>query len=116
MQFKGYRYVYGGASPSGFDCSGMIYYIYKQFGYNVGRTCTAQYYNGYPHISRANLRPGDIVLFERTYTDTCPATHSGIYIGNGQFIHAANTRLGVIVTSIDSDYYASRFLCGVRIG
>lgn len=116
MQFKGYRYVYGGASPSGFDCSGMVYYIYRQFGYSVGRTSTDQLRNGYPHISRGNLKPGDIVLFERTYTSSRPATHSGIYIGNGQFIHAANSRLGVIVTSLDNDYYASRFLCGVRIG
>lgn len=116
MQFKGYRYVYGGNSPSGFDCSGLVYYVYKQLGYNVGRTSTAQYQNGYPHVSRGNLQPGDIVLFERTYTASCPATHSGIYIGNGQFIHAANSRLGVIVTSIDTDYYRSRFLCGVRIG
>ena len=116
MQFKGYRYVYGGASPSGFDCSGMVYYIYRQFGYNVGRTSTDQLRNGYPHVSRSNLKPGDIVVFERTYTANCRATHSGIYIGNGQFIHAANSRLGVIVTSIDNDYYASRFLCGVRIG
>ncbi len=115
-QFKGYRYVYGGASPSGFDCSGMVYYIYRQFGYNVGRTSTDQLRNGYSHVSRSNLKPGDIVLFERTYTSSRPATHSGIYIGNGQFIHAANSRLGVIVTSIDNDYYASRFLCGVRIG
>ena len=116
MQFKGYRYVYGGASPSGFDCSGMVYYIYRQFGYSVGRTSTDQLRNGYTHVSRSNLKPGDIVLFERTYTSSRPATHSGIYIGNGQFIHAANSRLGVIVTSIDNEYYASRFLCGVRIG
>ena len=117
QKFKGYRYVYGGAAPStGFDCSGMVYYIYKQFGYNVGRTSTAQYTNGYPHVSRANLKPGDIVLFERTYTASCPATHSGIYLGDGYFIHAANSRLGVIVTKLDTDYYTSRFLCGVRIG
>ena len=116
MQFKGYRYVYGGASPSGFDCSGMVYYIYRQFGYSVGRTSTDQLRNGYPHVSRSNLKPGDIVLFERTYTSSRPATHSGIYIGNGQFIHAANSRLGVIVSSFDNDYYSSRFLCGVRIG
>ncbi len=116
MQFKGYRYVYGGSSPStGFDCSGMVYYIYKQFGYNVGRICTAQLSAG-KQVSRANLRPGDIVVFERTYTSSSRATHSGIYIGNGQFIHAANTRLGVIVTSIDNEYYASRLICGVHVG
>ena len=117
MQFKGYRYVYGGAAPStGFDCSGMVYYIYKQFGYNVGRTCTDQYNNSYPNVTRSNLQVGDIVLFERTYTTSSRCTHSGIYIGNGQFIHAANSRSGVVVTSLDSEYYSSRFVCGVHIG
>lgn len=117
LQFEGYSYVYGGASPStGFDCSGMVYYIYKQFGYNVGRTSTCQYENGYPHVSRSNLQPGDIIIFTRTYTADFPATHSGIYIGNGQFIHAANSRSGVVITSLDNDYYASRFLCGIHIG
>ncbi|MBR4194285.1 MAG: C40 family peptidase [Oscillospiraceae bacterium] len=115
LQFKGYRYVYGGATPSGFDCSGMVYYIYKQFGYNVGRICTAQLSAG-KHVTRGNLMPGDIVVFERTYTTSSRATHSGIYIGNGQFIHAANTKLGVIVSSIDNEYYASRLICGVRVG
>ena len=117
MQFKGYRYKWGGTSPStGFDCSGMVYYIYKQFGYNVGRTCTNQYQNGYPHVSRGNLQVGDIVLFERTYTTSGPVTHAGIYIGNNQFIHAANSGTGVVVTSLDSDYYSSRFVCGIHIG
>ena len=90
--------------------------MYKHFGYSVGRTCDAQYYNGYPHVSRSNLKPGDIVLFERTYTCNSPATHAGIYIGNGQFVHAANSRLGVTIGDIDTSYYSSRFLCGVRIG
>ena len=117
MQFEGYRYVYGGASPStGFDCSGMVYYIYNQFGYNVGRTSTCQYENGYSHVSRSELQPGDIIIFTRTYTADFPATHSAIYIGNGQFIHAANSRSGVVVTSFENDFYASRFLCGIHIG
>ncbi len=117
MQFKGYRYVYGGAAPStGFDCSGLVYYVYKQLGYNVGRTSTDQYYNSYSNVSRGSLQVGDIVLFERTYTSNSRCTHSGIYIGNGQFIHAANSRSGVIVTSLDSEYYSSRFVCGVHIG
>ncbi len=115
MQFQGYSYVYGGSSPSGFDCSGMVYYIYKQFGRNVGRTCTAQLSAG-TQVSRGNLMPGDIVIFERTYTTSSRATHSGIYIGNGQFIHAANSRVGVVITSIDTEYYSSRFICGVRVG
>ncbi|MBO4418573.1 MAG: SH3 domain-containing protein [Oscillospiraceae bacterium] len=117
MQFKGYKYVYGGATPSdGFDCSGMVYYIYKQFGYNVGRTCTNQYNSGYSRVTRGNLKVGDIVLFERTYTTNSYCTHSGIYIGNGQFIHAANSHSGVVVTSLDNEYYSSRFVCGVHVG
>ena len=116
MKYKGYSYVYGGASPSsGFDCSGLVYYVYKQLGHNVGRTCPDQLYAG-TQVSRGNLKPGDIVVFERTYTANCRATHSGIYIGNGQFIHAANSRYGVTITSLDTDYYASRFICGVRVG
>ena len=60
--------------------------------------------------------PGDVVLFERTYSSSARATHSGIYIGNGQFIHAANSRKGVIITSLSDSYYASRFICGRRYG
>ena len=116
MKFQGYSYVYGGSSPStGFDCSGFVYYVFKQLGYNVGRTCTAQLNNGCPHITRGNLKPGDIVLFERTYSTNSLATHSGIYIGDGKFIHAGNSSTGVIITSLDTEYYSSRFLCGVRI-
>ena len=115
-QYLGYRYVYGGSSPStGFDCSGLVYYVAKQCGYSIGRTCTAQLSAG-TQISRANLQPGDIVIFERTYTTSSRATHAGIYIGNGQFIHAANSRSGVVISSLDTDYYSSRLICGVRIG
>ena len=116
MQYQGYRYVYGGASPStGFDCSGFTYYVYKQFGIDIGRTATAQLYTG-TRVDRANLRPGDVVLFERTYSTSSPASHAGIYIGNGQFIHAANSRNGVKVSSLSEDFYSSRFLCGRRYG
>ena len=67
-------------------------------------------------MSRSELQPGDIIIFTRTYTADYVATHSAIYIGNGKFIHAANSRSGVVVTSFDNDFYASRFLCGIRIG
>ena len=76
--------------------------MYKQYGYNVGRTCPDQLYAG-TQVSRSNLRVGDIVVFERTYSCNARATHSGIYIGNGNFIHAANSRSGVTVTSLDND-------------
>ena len=91
MQYLGYRYTYGGAAPStGFDCSGLTSYVAKQFGYSIGRTANQQLSAG-TYVSRSNLQPGDIVLFERTYVSSERATHAGIYIGNGQFIHAANT-------------------------
>ena len=116
QKYKGYSYCYGGASPSsGFDCSGLVYYVYKQYGYNVGRTCPDQLYAG-TQVSRSNLQVGDIVVFERTYSCNARATHSGIYIGSGNFIHAANSRSGVTVTSLDNDYYSSRFICGVHVG
>ena len=116
QKYLGYRYVYGGAAPStGFDCSGLTSYVAKQFGFSIGRTANAQLSAG-TYVSRADLKPGDIVLFERTYTSSERATHAGIYIGNGKFIHAANTRKGVIISSLDETYYSTRFICGRRLG
>ena len=116
LRFLGYSYVYGGASPStGFDCSGLTSYVAKQFGYSIGRTANDQLSAG-TYVSRSDLRPGDIVLFERTYSSSEKATHAGIYIGDGKFVHAANSRSGVVVTSLSSDYYSSRFICGRRLG
>ena len=116
QMYLGYPYVYGGDSPSeGFDCSGFTMYIYKQFGYSIGRTSQQQLGTG-SYVAYADLQPGDVVLFERTYASSDWATHSGIYIGNGQFIHAANSRKGVVITSLSSSYYASRFICGRRYG
>ena len=113
LQFLGCSYVYGGNGPKAFDCSGFTRYIMKQFGYTIGRTCSAQYYNG-SYVSRNNLLPGDIVLFERTYASS-GLTHAGLYIGNDQFIHAANSRTGVIISSLLENYYSSRFVCGRRV-
>lgn len=113
LQFLGCSYVYGGNGPKAFDCSGFTRYIMKHFGYTIGRTCSAQYYNG-SYVSRNNLLPGDIVLFERTYASS-GLTHAGLYIGNDQFIHAANSRTGVIISSLLENYYSSRFVCGRRV-
>ena len=116
MQYLGYPYTYGGASPAtGFDCSGFVSYIYSQYGYSIGRTSQQQLSNG-SYVAYADLQPGDIVLFERTYASSEWATHSGIYIGSGQFIHAANSGKGVVINNLSDSYYASRFICGRRIG
>lgn len=114
QKYVGYPYVWGGTSPSGFDCSGFVQYIYKLYGYSINRTCPAQLSNGYS-VSKANLQPGDIVFFSNTYTSDASVTHVGIYIGGGKFVHAANSRYGVIVSDLSESYYASRYAGARRI-
>ena len=109
-QFVGYPYVYGGSSPSGFDCSGFMQYIFAQFGYTINRTATAQLNDG-AWVSYDDMHPGDIVYFG--YGSA--ASHVGMYIGNGQFVHAQNSATGVVISSLSETYYASRYLCAHRI-
>ena len=109
-QFVGYPYVYGGSSPSGFDCSGFMQYVFAQFGYTINRTATAQLNDGVS-VSYDEMQPGDIVYFG--YGST--ATHVGMYIGDGQFVHAQNSATGVVISSLSESYYASRYLCAHRI-
>ena len=104
LQFVGYNYVWGGASPeTGFDCSGLVYYVYKQFGYTLNRVAADQALNGV-HVDPANLQPGDVLCF---YSSGDYIGHTGIYIGNNLFVHAANSRSGVVVTEL-SGYYSGR--------
>jgi len=100
--FKGSRYVYGGASPSGFDCSGLVTYVYKQFGISVTRNASGQYRDNGVHIEKSNLYPGDLVFFSRNGNSV---THVGIYIGNNKFVHASGSRVGVIISDLGSAYY-----------
>ena len=114
LQFKGYRYVHGGSSPStGFDCSGFTSYVYKQFGYSINRTCSGQLDNGTP-VSMSELQPGDIVIFKKGNSSS-RATHVGLYIGNNQFIHASTPTKGVIISKMSDSYYTSGFVGGRRI-
>ena len=114
LTFVGYPYVYGGSSPSGFDCSGFTQYVYKQFGYGLNRTASAQLQNGTP-VSMSELQPGDLVLFKRSGTGSSAASHVGIYIGNGQFVHASTSKVGVIVSDLSSVYYTTGFVGGRRL-
>ena len=115
LQFEGYRYVYGGASPStGFDCSGLMYYVYGQFGYSIQRGAGSQYNYSGVHISKSELQPGDLIFF----AGNGPAngvTHVGMYIGDGKFIHASTSRTGVIISDLNSTYYTSVYYAAKRI-
>lgn len=113
-KYIGYPYVWGGTSPSGFDCSGFTTYVYKQFGYSLNRTANAQMSNG-TAVSRTNLMPGDLVMFGNTYSSSSAVTHVGIYIGNDQFIHAANSSTGVVISNLSQSYYNSRYVGARRI-
>ncbi len=110
-KYNGHRYRYGGASPSGFDCSGFVYYVYKQAGYTIGRDTNAQYSSG-TRVGFNNLQPGDIVLFSNTYRRGL--SHAAIYIGGGKIIHAVNENTGVTISNLNSSYWRSHFTTGVR--
>lgn len=111
-KFTGGKYVYGGTSPSGFDCSGLVYYVYKQFGYSLYRTADMQYYNG-THVKWGEWLPGDLLFFS---TDGSGGiSHVGIYIGNNAIVHAANSRSGIIESNVLSSYYQTHYYSACRI-
>ena len=113
-QFVGYPYVYGGSSPSGFDCSGFTSYVYAQFGISLNRSASNQLDNGTP-VSMSELQPGDLVLFKKSGTGSKRASHVGIYIGGNQFVHASTSTVGVIVSNMSDAYYTSGFVGGRRL-
>jgi cell wall-associated NlpC family hydrolase len=106
MRYLGVPYVWGGASPRGFDCSGLVMYVFAQIGVSLPHSSYAQYGMGSP-VSMSQLQPGDLVFF-------AGASHVGIYIGGGQFIHAPHTGDVVKISSL-SGWYASTFAGGRRI-
>ena len=106
QKYLGTPYVYGGASPSGFDCSGFVYYVLKQLGFSPYRTPASQFNQGTP-VSKENLQAGDIVFFAGT--GASGISHVGIYAGNGQFIHSPNSRSTVSYSSLTSGYWANHY-------
>ncbi len=112
-KLQGTPYVWGGTSTRGFDCSGYVQYVCRQFGISLNRTANSQMSNGYS-ISSSNLQPGDLVFFHGTYA-TSGASHVGIYIGNGQFIHASSARGCVVISDLWTNYYTSHYYGARRV-
>ena len=106
MHYLGTPYVWGGASPSGFDCSGLVMYVFSQVGVSLPHSSYAQYGMGSP-VSRDQLQPGDLVFFDGL-------GHVGIYVGGGSFIHAPHTGDVVRISSL-SGWYASTYVGARRI-
>ena len=111
-QYLGTPYVLGGNGLSSFDCSGFTKYIYAQFGYSLNRTATDQLQNGVS-VSRSELQPGDLVFFK--YNTSKPVSHVGIYIGNGEFIHASTNRYMVQIDQMNTGHYANVYVYARRI-
>lgn len=113
-QYLGVHYVYGGSSPSGFDCSGLTMYLYKQFGYSLPHTASGQYANCGYKVSRSELQPGDLVFFSSPSSGGS-INHVAIYIGNGQIIHARYSVGKVYTNSLSESYYSTYYAGAVRI-
>ncbi|MBM7648397.1 LysM repeat protein [Bacillus ectoiniformans] len=101
----GTPYVWGGAVPSGFDCSGYIYYVFNQAGKKMPRTNSEGFYSRSFYVN--NPVPGDLVFFENTYKKGI--SHMGIYLGANQFIQASSSQ-GITITSLDNPYFKQRFV------
>lgn len=110
LRYIGVPYVWGGTSFGGVDCSGFVYAVFEHNGIDVPRTADSQFAVGRP-ISTRDLRPGDLVFFQ-TYAPG--ASHVGIYLGGGRFVHASASD-GVRIDELSMDYYASRYIGARRL-
>ncbi len=103
LSMVGTPYRFGGTTPQGFDCSGLVYFSYKTLGLAVPRTSRAQRQTAKP-VDRRNLRHGDLLFFDTSWK----FGHVGIYVGDGRFVHAPSSGKSVTVERLDEGYYANR--------
>ena len=104
-QYIGVRYVYGGTTPNGFDCSGFVQYVYRQMGVKLNRVAEDQAKNGV-YVAKEDLKPGDMVFFKKPGR---AIHHVGLYVGNGMYIHAPYTGRTICIEPMTrSDYYTAR--------
>lgn len=114
LQFVGTPYVWGGNAPGGFDCSGFTQYVVANtVGIDIGQGTHGQPGFG-TWVDYGAWQPGDLVFFANTYGPG--VTHVGIYIGNGEFVHAENYGTGVTISSMYSDYYSAHYYGATRLG
>lgn len=112
--YKGGRYVWGGSTPDGFDCSGYVQYLYHKHHVSLPRTAWAQSKVGQA-IRMRDLKKGDLLFFLTDKSRGIPVTHVGIYLGNGEFIHAASKKQGIIVSPLTHGHYAKTFVMARRV-
>lgn len=112
LAMQGVRYVLGGYSRRGIDCSGLTHWSYSAAGYSINRKATTQLADGVI-VSKDNLQCGDLIFFKNTTDAGTLATHVGIYIGNGQMIHAGEKGVKVVMLSVS--YFQEHYLCARRI-
>lgn len=110
LRYLGVPYVWGGTSFDGVDCSGFVWAVFAKNGISLARTADAQFEEG-RHVSTRDLRAGDLVFFQ---TYALGASHVGIYLGNGKFVHASSSN-GVRVDQLAEDYYSSRYIGARRL-
>ncbi|CAN5789224.1 C40 family peptidase [soil metagenome] len=113
LRYVGLPYVWGGTTPAGFDCSGYTSYVLNNIlDTSVSRSLEVQAVSG-TYVDRGSLQPGDLVFFQNTYK--WGLSHSGIYIGNNQFVHAGSERTGVLISGMDESYWGERYYTARRI-
>ena len=112
-KYQGVKYVWGGTTPRGFDCSGYIQYVYRKAGVTISRSTQTQITQGVI-VAKEDLQCGDIIFFSNTGRNGGFCSHVGIYIGNGKLIHCGSSK-GVVIVDLDSDYYTRHYQCARRM-
>jgi cell wall-associated NlpC family hydrolase/nucleoid-associated protein YgaU len=112
IKLLGTPYLWGGSTLKGFDCSGLVWYVANELNKQVSRSMSGQYDAG-SHPSRDQLKPGDLVFFQNTWT--AGMSHNGIYIGSNRFVNAANETTGVTISDMSSAYWSARWYGATRV-